>query len=102
MTKFRKKIVHVEASQWFRHGDHPNVTVIPLGNAEFERLKNHPGQRAKLGWLATPQGGHVVHPGDWVIKHENGEFSTCNALSFQRIYEAAEPHLEFTNAVVTQ
>jgi hypothetical protein len=81
---FRKKAPLVSAFQWFRHGDLAEVTAIPLD-------QNVPAaKRAKLGWLPTPSGGHLIFPGEWIITDHKGSLSSCNPLSFARLYEPAE------------
>lgn len=82
--KFRKKPVIIEAYQWWAHGDLNEVVAIPLSAAVKD------GQRKKLGWLETPQGGHLVYPGDWVIIDQKGNMTTCNPISFAKQYESIE------------
>lgn len=84
----QKKPIYVEATQWFKHGDHPGVTFIPLD----QKLSD--AKRAKLGWLPTPEGGHTVFPGDWVIIDHKGRKSTCNPITFKKLYEPAEVYLD--------
>lgn len=95
MAQFRKKPVVVEATQWFKNGDHPQdecSMVHPDENSttQFEpflsegkvvRHFRHPspafagnekcGYCGKIhhdhGWIDTVQGGHTVCPGDWII-----------------------------------
>jgi hypothetical protein len=83
--KCRKKPTFVDAVQWFKQGDHPDVTLIPL-NQKLSEAK-----RLKLGWLPTPEGGHIVFPGDWVIIDNKGRRATCNPITFKKLYEPAEP-----------
>jgi len=79
--KFRKKPVVIEASQWFKHGDHSMVTKLPSPHAE---------DRLDLGWINTLEGGHVVKPGDWIITGVAGEHYPCKPDIFEATYEAAE------------
>jgi len=67
MTKFRKKPVVIEAVQWFNHGDHPEVTAIPNWHQDH-------GFATYNGFIKTLEGGHIVSPGDWIIKGVQGEF----------------------------
>ncbi len=85
--KFRKKVTYVDAWQWFVHGDVPEVTHIPL------KSKASDVQRRKLGWVDTPEGGHLVYPGDWVVIDHKGRLSTCNPISFAKLYESAEARI---------
>lgn len=79
-----KKPTFIDAIQWFRHGDHPDVTAIPVERADFKQSR-----REKVGWLPTPEGGHAVFAGEWIIKDEKGKLSTCNAITFAKLYEPA-------------
>ena len=87
MSKFRKKPVIIDAFQWWKHGDVPEVTVIPIGKKVTE------ARRAKVGWLETPEGGHCVFPGDWIIINAKGQISSCNPDTFTRLYEALEQRI---------
>lgn len=78
MSKFRKKPVVIEATQWFRHGDHEKVERYLIGDDDTN------------GWLETLEGGHVVTPGDWIIKGVAGEFYPCKPEIFAATYEPAE------------
>ena len=82
--KFRKKPVLIDAFQWWKHGDVQEVTAIPLD----QKLSD--ARRRRLGWLETPEGGHLVFPGDWIIIDSKGRLSTCNPISFTKQYESAE------------
>lgn len=73
--KFRKKPVVIEATQWFKHGDHPAV----LGGA----WHGHP-------YVQTLEGDHVVNPGDWIITGVKGEHYPCKPDIFEMTYEKAE------------
>lgn len=86
--KFRKKPVVIEATQWFKMGDHDMVYEV-MGNAEEIN-----------GWIAmTPTGcyqiktleGHMtVSPGDWIITGVKGEHYPCKPDIFEATYEAVE------------
>ena len=79
--KFRKKPVVIEATQWFKMGDHPAVV-----------LKTDPNRYADAGipWVPTLEGGHVVTPGDWIITGVHGESYPCKPDIFEKTYEAVE------------
>lgn len=82
--KFRKRPINIDAWQWFKHGDVPEVGAIPFGEKVSE------ARRRRLGWLDTPQGGHLVFPGDWIIIDSKGRLSTCNPITFTKLYEICE------------
>jgi hypothetical protein len=114
--KFRKKPVVIEATQWFKNGDHPLDDIRLLdathgGQArtiETEgrvvRYFRHPdkayaGERScvncgvimhKHGWIDTLEGGHIVCPGDWIITGVKGEHYPCKPDIFETTYERAE------------
>ena len=79
MPQFRKKPVVIEASQWFKMGDHPNVA-----------LKSARDRYADEGvpFIETLEGGHVVTPGDWIITGVKGEQYPCKPDIFDATYEA--------------
>ena len=77
--KFRKKPVVIEAAQWFKLGDHPQVINLPPTH----------GYVATHGWIDTLEGGHVVTPGDWIITGVKGEHYPCKPDIFQQTYEPA-------------
>ena len=88
--KFRKKPVVIEATQWFKNGDHPGDVV------RYYRHPYHTGNRhcshcnnlmEEHGWIDTLEGGHIVCPGDWIITGVNGEHYPCKPDIFQKTYE---------------
>ena len=79
MALFRKKPVVIEATQWFKMGDHPAVIRHPNAQADNEGY----------GWVTTLEGGHVVTPGDWIITGVKGEHYPCKPDIFEATYEAA-------------
>lgn len=113
MAKFRKPVV-IEATQWFRNGDHPRDACYYiddkspdrfLSEGKIIRYYRHPeidGDTPCIssipcaftmhdhGWIDTPEGGHTVCPGDWVITGIAGEVYPCKAAIFEVTYEAIE------------
>lgn len=113
--KFRKKPVVIDATRWFKNGDHPQdaateVFDYPTGqrpSAIYEgavvRYFRHPevsGTKACAhelcgkamhvhGWIDTLEGGHIVCPGDWIITGVAGELYPCKPNIFDATYEAA-------------
>lgn len=76
--KYRKKPVVIEATQWFKHGDHPAV------------VKQHATDPDTVGWVQTLEGGHIVTSGDWIITGIKGEHYPCKPDIFTATYELAE------------
>jgi hypothetical protein len=73
--KFRKKPVVIEATQWFKMGDHPEVVEATLSGMP-------------VFWIKTLEGGHIVTPGDWIITGVKGEHYPCKPDIFEATYEA--------------
>lgn len=120
MTQFRKKPVTIEATQWFKNGDHPEDYAEPRSNAdsgrlytvEFQKENGWEGQVVHYyrrperdgknlckycqiqmhdhGWIDTKEGGHIVCPGDWVITGVEGERYPCKPSIFEATYEPVD------------
>ena len=73
--KFKKKPVVIEATQWFKMGDHPAVKQGKFTGRIF---------------IETLEEDHHVTPGDWIITGVNGECYPCKPDIFEMTYEAAE------------
>ena len=73
--KFRKKPVVIEATQWFKNGDHPAVFIGCLSG------------RPKIDTLEGPM---FVTPGDWIITGIKGERYPCKPDIFAATYEPVE------------
>ena len=83
--KYRKKPVVIEATQWFKMGDHPMVYEV-MGNAE-----------EIIGWIVmtptgcyaikTLEGRMTVSEGDWIITGVKGEHYPCKPDIFELTYE---------------
>lgn len=108
--KFRKKPVVVEATQWFKNGDHPADDCFRNFEDTGERptearegvvvryYRNPIGDGNEIcqycnntmhvhGWIDTLEGGHIVCPGDWIITGVNGERYPCKPDIFVKTYE---------------
>lgn len=72
--KFRKKPVVIEATQWFKHGDHQAVE----------------GHDPREGFVPTLEGMMRVIPGDWIITGVKGEHYPCKPDIFEATYERVE------------
>ena len=73
--KFRKRPVVIEATQWFKNGDHPAVYT----------KRNSVGDLR--GYIETLEGQHIVTPGDWIITGIKGEHYPCKPDIFAATYE---------------
>lgn len=108
--RYRKKPVVVEATRWWKNGDHPqdNCETFDTGEGPFQgegkvvryyrdptddgmRHCEHCGNVMHLhGWIETLEGGHIVCPGDWIIQGIKGEFYPCKSDIFEATYEKEE------------
>ncbi len=92
MTKYRKKPVVVEATQWFQDGDHP--VVEPSNYLDVPGKENHCSKcrhlYSKHGWIETLEGSHFVCIGDWIITGIKGEHYPCKPDIFEATYEKVE------------
>jgi hypothetical protein len=104
--KFRKKPVVIEATQWFKNGDHPQdfsergrggltegkvVRYYRTPEMDGQTKCNHCDQIMHVhGWIDTLEGGHIVCPGDWIITGVKGEHYPCKPDIFEATYERVE------------
>lgn len=109
--KFRKRPVVIEATQWFKNGDHPDdkseilyrrgddgsdLTTEGKVVRWFRRpdvARDRQCERCNVamhnhGWIDTLEGGHIVCPGDWIITGVHGERYPCKPDIFAKTYEA--------------
>jgi hypothetical protein len=77
MSKYRKKPVVIEATQFFKRGDHPAVREFMLSGMS-------------VFGVDTLEGGHIVTPGDWIITGVKGEHYPCKPDIFEMTYEEVE------------
>ena len=90
----RKKPVIVEAWQWLRHGDHEMVRPLLKDFSDDLDVIGMAGElvlplgRENYGFIETLEGGHLVTPGDFIIKGVKGEFYPCKPDIFDKTYEA--------------
>lgn len=73
---FVRRPEKVEASQWFKLGDHEKVTLLPNGNG--------------VGWLATKYGGYPVQPSSWVVEDQTGNVFVMDDKEFNLTYQEVE------------
>jgi hypothetical protein len=66
-----------------RYYRHPDIDgerrCVKCGN----RMHDH-------GWIDTLEGGHIVCPGDWIIKGVKGEYYPCKPDIFEATYELVQ------------
>lgn len=113
--KYRKKPIVIEATQWFKSGDHPEDSrkefkgsdgKMFLGEGKVVRYYRNPNLNGQMlcenshggcgnimhnhGWIDTLEGGHVVCPGDWIITGIKGEYYPCKPDIFEATYDLVE------------
>ena len=81
--KFIKKPVVIEATQWFKNGDHPAVKKRMIGD-----VVTNAWTESENGWIHTLEGGYIVTPGDWIITGVKGEHYPCKPDIFEMTYES--------------
>lgn len=82
--KFRKKPIVIEATQWFKPGDHPQVReYLVYGSCGVCHGSGH-------GWVGTLEGDMMVSEGDWIITGVKGEVYPCKPDIFDLTYEKVE------------
>ena len=102
--KFKRQPLVIEATQWFKNGDHPNDgyecegTVVRYFRRQYRRPDisdesacRHCGVTMHVhGWIDTKEGGHIVCPGDWIITGVWGERYPCKPNIFEISYAPIE------------
>ena len=105
--KFVKKPVVIEATQWYKNGDHPmdySTEEQERQGWEGEVVRYFRSPQVKgdktcamcsntfhnHGWVDTLEGGHIVCPGDWIITGVKGERYPCKPDIFEMTYEPLE------------
>lgn len=110
--KYRKKPVVIEATQWFKNGDHPEdnretfcveggelvlemegKVVRYYRNPNVERTQPCPRCNDIMhnhGWIDTLEGGHNVCPSDWIVTGVKGEYYPVKEDIFELTYESME------------
>jgi hypothetical protein len=91
MPKYRKKPVVIEATPWFRNGDHLVVGYYRTPECDGQEECSHCGRiMHDHGWIDTLERGYIVCPGDWIITGVQGEYYLCKPDIFEETYEEVE------------
>lgn len=114
--KYRKKPTLIEATPWFKNGDHPQDNSKPVerpGKApelsegqvvRYFRSLNIPGGRfcslcgntmERHGILDGLNGEETICPGDYIVSDRKGRYYRLSAAEFESQYELydANPNL---------
>lgn len=109
MTQYRRKPALVEATQWFRNGDHPADESTPINRpggssttlTEGKIVKHYhagiPGDRVcpecgnvfhRHGLIEGLNGEQeTVHPGDYICTNTKGDFYLRRQKEFEGLFE---------------
>jgi len=84
-----RKTATIEATQWFKMGDHPAVV-----------MESAPNRYADEGipWCPTMEGGHIVTPGDWIATGIKGEHWPIKPDVFAETYTPVSAALDAAEA----
>lgn len=88
--RFTKKPVTIEAVQW--DGTKSGIAAIEVAFPGIETctLSSNLHREEVTHWrIRTLEDGHVVSPGDWIIKGVKGEFYPCKPDIFAATYDPA-------------
>jgi hypothetical protein len=90
--KFQKRPVVIDADRWFTLDQMEKIVKKHLCR---EDIKDKLCSQCKKpfgdhGRVRTPEGWHIVCPGDWIIKGVEGEYYPCKPSIFQKTYELVE------------
>jgi hypothetical protein len=114
MARYRKLPIVIEATQWFKNGDHPldytedryGITAKECEELGYEGDIVRYFRRPDIagfdfckecnhffhdhGWIDTLEGEHRVCVGDFIITGVNGEHYPCKPDIFEKTYEKVE------------
>ena len=103
----------VEATRWFRNGDHPDDEVDerifdPMSGESYLRMEGqvvrffrrpepqYAGSSLHLvcgfqwhehGWIDSGEDGQTVCPGDWVVTDAPGQYRVVKTALFNEVYQ---------------
>ena len=90
--KVFKKPTPLEATQWFKIGDHSAIQPYSRYDCAGHVICQFCGKQLKHhGQLHIRNESHSVCPGDWIITEPSGKHSVCRAKLFNEIYEEIKP-----------
>jgi len=85
--KFRMKPVVIEATQWFKDGDHPEVAMSTWSHGSCRTVCSECGKSLSAhGIIGCLRDRRLVCPCDWIIT-DRGEHYTCKPNIFETMYE---------------
>jgi len=90
MAKYRKKPVIVDATQWWKMGDHPDVSQFEIHEDDDRGCEQCIRNLSGHGSIPTLEGEHIVCPGDFIITGVKGEKYPCKPDIFAETYDLVE------------
>lgn len=107
MKRYVKKPIVIEAERWLKvtydreagHGNsesHHPIYHLDVGYFRHphvpkeSKCKHCEHTMHDHGWIDTLEGGHIVCPGDWIIRGIAGEMYPCKPDIFNDTYEEVE------------
>jgi hypothetical protein len=88
---YTKKPIPIEISEpWEKHGDNSHV-IRAVEDMKYAAAQTcgECGKSMKVhGWVATPEGGHIVCPGDRIVTGVRGEHYPIKPWAFEETYQA--------------
>ena len=89
--KFRKKPVIIDAVQWNGTYEGMNMVFLEFPDIITRCLNcSRKNNTVQLWEIGTLEGGHIVSPGDWIIKGIAGEYYPCKPDIFEKTYEQVD------------
>jgi hypothetical protein len=71
--KYYMKRTLITAVQWFKAGDHPEVSLLQMGTS-------------LIPYCSTKEAALMITPGDWIVTNETGESYPCKPDIFAKTY----------------
>ena len=80
MAKFKPKVEEVDAVQWWKLGDHPDVEPYDIDDPQDT-----------TGWIDTTHDGcGVVEPGCWIVTDSKGYVTVYGPYWFAEKFEPVQ------------
>jgi len=112
MAKYEARHSEIEATQWFKNGDHPKDNSEELtgtdgpflSGGKVVRRYRHPNIDGQTkcdkcsdimhnhGWIDKLEEGETVCPGDWIITGFNGLYYSMKPNDFNSTYNKVSTH----------
>jgi len=84
---YRKKPIVIQAGQWFKMGDHPEVMAYADDSEDALECKVCGKPFTVHGHITTLEGWMRVCPGDWIVIGVNREAYPVKPNIFEKTYE---------------